>query len=82
MRFDGTTRVTQVTRQKVNEINLDEGVFPYRPLLYRGNRPKSFFISFNFPCVTCVTGRPERGRKLLPWGTRCDYRSANTAGGH
>jgi len=83
MRFDGMTRVTQVTRQKVNELNLDEVLFPYISHSYIGGIDLSPFLSrltFRVSLVS-LAGQNVAGN-FNRRGTRCDYHSENTEGGH
>ena len=75
--------MTQVTHEKLNEIKKDLGLFPlYRSGLYRGIdlRPNLTQLtsgeSLESPTAPHVAGNFYRR------GTRCDYRSANTEGGH
>jgi hypothetical protein len=57
------TRVTQVTRQKINELNLDEVLFPYISHSYIGGIDLSPFLSrltFRVSLVS-LAGQPVAG---------------------
>jgi len=83
MRFDGMTRVTQVTRQKINELNLDEVLFPYISHSYIGGIDLSPFLSrltFRVSLVS-LAGQNVAGN-FYPGGMRCGCRGDVTADGH